>query len=350
MANPFMVLGGIAVGIITATFGVLAVPGWVASAQDASTLNDLSSIRAAQSASVSQSGSYFTDLTALTAGTNGVKGQLATSTDILGITADGANAWCAAAQSGSGSYLAASNRGITRAVDTDPATAMTAARCSPASIEGILDRAYGAPTEARRNLATHTDGTSFKDYRRSGFGIELSRYPAQGTYSLVGGWARYDIRDTQRGYGFHLAHNPENAEATLSQMAPVTAGATYSISLSMRSDYPGAAKICFRFGNASGWSSTNDCNVPPVVLTTDSQRLSRTFTVPAGSTHVAAYATAQTPQDKYLEAKDLLVEESATVGTYFDGNTTPANAFERFRFVGTPGQSESIMLIRPRAR
>lgn len=28
MANPFLVLGGIAVGIITATFGILQVPGW----------------------------------------------------------------------------------------------------------------------------------------------------------------------------------------------------------------------------------------------------------------------------------------------------------------------------------
>ncbi|SDH56058.1 hypothetical protein [Microbacterium sp. 77mftsu3.1] len=58
MANPFLVLGGIAVGIITAAFGVLAVPGWVAAAQDASATNDLASIALAQSAAASSRGSY----------------------------------------------------------------------------------------------------------------------------------------------------------------------------------------------------------------------------------------------------------------------------------------------------
>ncbi|SDH51052.1 hypothetical protein [Microbacterium sp. 77mftsu3.1] len=56
MANPFLVLGGIAVGIITAAFGVLAVPGWVASAQDASAKNDIAQITIGQSASLSATG------------------------------------------------------------------------------------------------------------------------------------------------------------------------------------------------------------------------------------------------------------------------------------------------------
>ncbi|SDH51021.1 hypothetical protein [Microbacterium sp. 77mftsu3.1] len=56
MANPFLVLGGIAVGIITAAFGVLAVPGWVASAQDASAKNDIAQVTIGQAASLSATG------------------------------------------------------------------------------------------------------------------------------------------------------------------------------------------------------------------------------------------------------------------------------------------------------
>ena len=56
MANPFLVLGGIAVGIVTAAFGILQVPGWVASAQDASAKNDLAQIAIGQAASLSATG------------------------------------------------------------------------------------------------------------------------------------------------------------------------------------------------------------------------------------------------------------------------------------------------------
>ena len=56
MANPFLVLGGIAVGVVTAAFGILQVPGWVSSAQDASAKNDISQVSILQSASLSQTG------------------------------------------------------------------------------------------------------------------------------------------------------------------------------------------------------------------------------------------------------------------------------------------------------
>lgn len=56
MANPFLVLGGIAVGVVTAAFGILQVPGWVSSAQDASAKNDISQVSILQSASLSQVG------------------------------------------------------------------------------------------------------------------------------------------------------------------------------------------------------------------------------------------------------------------------------------------------------
>lgn len=62
MANPFLVLGGIAVGIITAGFGILQVPGWVASAQDASAQNDIAQVSILQSASLSKLGVVQADI------------------------------------------------------------------------------------------------------------------------------------------------------------------------------------------------------------------------------------------------------------------------------------------------
>ena len=58
MANPFLTLGGIAVGIATAAFGVLAVPGWIGNAQDSAAKNDLHQLTLAQAASVTETGSY----------------------------------------------------------------------------------------------------------------------------------------------------------------------------------------------------------------------------------------------------------------------------------------------------
>lgn len=59
MANPFLVLGGIAVGIVVASMGVLQVPGWVKSAQDASAINDLASAVIGEAAAGSQGLGYM---------------------------------------------------------------------------------------------------------------------------------------------------------------------------------------------------------------------------------------------------------------------------------------------------
>lgn len=66
MANPFLTLGGLAVGVIAAGFGMLQVPGWVASAQDASAKNDISQVSILQAASLSQEGVAQGDLANLT--------------------------------------------------------------------------------------------------------------------------------------------------------------------------------------------------------------------------------------------------------------------------------------------
>lgn len=61
MPNPFLVLGGVAVGVITAGIGVLAVPGWIDNANDSAAINDLGSIRGGESAAILQLGEYTDD-------------------------------------------------------------------------------------------------------------------------------------------------------------------------------------------------------------------------------------------------------------------------------------------------
>lgn len=58
MANPFLVLGGVAVGVITAGIGVLQVPGWIDSANDSAVRNDLSQVALASEAAYTMVGEY----------------------------------------------------------------------------------------------------------------------------------------------------------------------------------------------------------------------------------------------------------------------------------------------------
>ncbi len=59
MANPFLVLGGVAVGVVTAGIGVLQVPGWIDSANDSAARNDLAQISLSEEAANTQVGRYI---------------------------------------------------------------------------------------------------------------------------------------------------------------------------------------------------------------------------------------------------------------------------------------------------
>lgn len=141
MANPFLVLGGVAVGVITAGIGVLAVPGWIDSANDSAAINDLGSIRGAESAAILQIGEYTDDFGVLKSGELGVKFQKSDGVTLIGLKADTNESWCAATQSKSGKFFAASN--IQAAIATGPGaeSAMTTAGCDPDIITQIIDEA-----------------------------------------------------------------------------------------------------------------------------------------------------------------------------------------------------------------
>lgn len=141
MANPFLVLGGVAVGIITAGIGVLAVPGWINSANDSAAMNDLGNIRAAESAAILQIGEFTDDFAVLRSGELGVKFQKSEGVTLIGLEADTNESWCAAVQSKSGKFFAASN--VQAAIATGPGaeSAMTTAKCAPSLVTEVLDKA-----------------------------------------------------------------------------------------------------------------------------------------------------------------------------------------------------------------
>ena len=143
MANPFLVLGGIAVGVVTAGFGVLQVPGWVSSAQDAAAINDLSHIRDSQSVQLAAHSNYTPDVNALTGDATGGPG---TSFSLDGATlthfgvSDDGDAYCATIRSDSGLYFSTSEKEITTDGASTAATAMDDAGCEPET----RTRAYSA--------------------------------------------------------------------------------------------------------------------------------------------------------------------------------------------------------------
>ncbi|MBN9214157.1 MAG: hypothetical protein J0J04_04955 [Microbacterium sp.] len=141
MANPFLVLGGVAVGVITAGIGVLAVPGWIDNANDSAAMNDLGNIRGAESAAILQLGEYTDDFAILRSGELGVKFQKSEGVTLIGLEADTNESWCASVQSKSGRFFAASN--VQAAIATGPGaeSAMTTAGCDPDIITEILDKA-----------------------------------------------------------------------------------------------------------------------------------------------------------------------------------------------------------------
>lgn len=109
MANPFLVLGGIAVGIVTAAFGILQAPGWVTSAQDATAMNDVALVSDAEAAALSAQGRAYDSVAALNASGSGVDIAVSTGTCIA-IDIDGKD-WVLAVRSESGNWFARVNGG-----------------------------------------------------------------------------------------------------------------------------------------------------------------------------------------------------------------------------------------------
>lgn len=176
MANPFLVLGGIAVGIITAAFGVLSVPGWVASAQDASARNDISSIAAIQAALVSATGQYATSAAGLDSA-EGIDYTAGTARPAFVAANDTRKNWLGVVQSESGQYFARLSHTATIGSGATPAAAVTAAGTTITAgrtAEGIaVPDTFDAGFELARNYAPDPRGTNLSLYS-AGSGMTVS--------------------------------------------------------------------------------------------------------------------------------------------------------------------------------
>jgi hypothetical protein len=102
MANPFLVLGGIAVGIVTAGFGILQVPGWIASAQDASAKNDIAQVSIGQAAALSIEGFAKESVTEINAAEDTLGVQITTDRTVNIETSDDKKHYSAVVESESG--------------------------------------------------------------------------------------------------------------------------------------------------------------------------------------------------------------------------------------------------------
>lgn len=139
LANPFLVLGGVAVGIIVAAFGVLQVPGWVASAQDAAAINDLSNINTAQAIYRSVEGVYADNLGALSGAAttdadidNEVRFRLSGGVELTHLDANTeGDAYCAVVKSASGLFFAGSESKNVSPASRDAESAMNSVECLP---------------------------------------------------------------------------------------------------------------------------------------------------------------------------------------------------------------------------
>ncbi|AUG29573.1 hypothetical protein HMPREF1529_02346 [Microbacterium sp. oral taxon 186 str. F0373] len=350
MANPFLVLGGIAVGIVTAGIGVLAVPGWIGAAQDSAAVNDLSVIRAAESAAVLHLGEYTDDDHLLASGELGVKVQASAGTDLVGLSADADRSWCAVTRSKTGVYFAASQAVTSHASNSDPSTAMSAAGCTSADADAVLAAGFGAFVEESRNLALNPLGGAWKPTSQAGIGFDTTRWGAYGAYSLQGEWVRFTRTTANNSsYGFHLSGNPESAGTVSAQMMAVVPGETYTLSLDARLSAGGSgdSQLRVRYANElNQWVATPPSAIAISGISDETRTYTLTFIPPAGATRIAAYfVSSAVPAGGYIEATHLFLSRGATPARYFD-ETTPVDYMHRFAWTGPRNLSESVMLIR----
>ena len=200
MANPFLVLGGIAVGVVTAAFGILQVPGWVASAHDAAAINDLANINAAQAVHLATAGTFSANITALSSGGDitaslssgggfagavpaaapGKKGsgtafQLSSGVSLAHLNINGAgDAFCAVVKSASGNYFAASEGKPVSGKGENVLAAMNNAGCQPETRGEFAELANLTYTYSADTAACLTPGFTFSGRPEKGLSATIS--------------------------------------------------------------------------------------------------------------------------------------------------------------------------------
>lgn len=252
MANPFLVLGGIAVGLVTATFGVLQVPGWVASAQDAAAINDLSNLNQAQAVHLASGGTFAAeigslagpaeaspfDLTApvatLAMSRSAAVGQGTTfhlsggvTLSHLGINGTG-DAYCAVVESASGRFFGITEANTISDASADVWSAMNGASCEteargavtgppPGTGPGTGSGGQPAPT----SIAAFTFNTALADCLAPGLNFGASAPDAKIN------WGDGTVTQATAGQNAHTFATPGTYKVTVDGKVPSFGGMGY---------------------------------------------------------------------------------------------------------------------------
>jgi hypothetical protein len=186
-------------------------------------------------------------------------------------------------------------------------------------------------TEKRRNLATWSRGT-----------VAPGEYDLVGSQTITAGVA---VADHPNGIATaarvsYLA-NATNAGISLANSTVIPALVQATMSAWIK---PEVDDVATRYGFAlKGQTSevSRDLTVGSwtrISWTITADALARIpgFRVPTGSA----------PANGSFLATGLLVELAPTQGSYFDGSSTPGNALEQYRWLGTPDASQSVFETR----
>ena len=140
MSHPFLVLGGIAITVLTTAFGVLQVPGWVDAAHDASTSASLRHIDTWEESAVSSTRRYWpgSQISAEAGNLGPAFNQSGSKLICVSASADGSG-YAVVAQSESDQFFARTSRTDTEGKGETVADAIAAAGGMPVGVAIPMD-------------------------------------------------------------------------------------------------------------------------------------------------------------------------------------------------------------------
>lgn len=226
----------------------------------------------------------------------------------------------------------------------------SAANAYPPTVDG--------GTLERTNLATAPRGTRwatgvnelgpFNTHTGGDYTLEETDGP---TSDLVGFARKTGTVATVVGSYIRLSTDDVSSAAAVTpgNGTPVTASTDYTVSLWMRSSDAVDHQIRVRYYDAAGTSLGTDLLTIGSVAADTWARGSDTFTTPVGATNAEFMAlTTGTVNGQTTDVAGLLLEETAVLGDYFDGETEDVYADETwttFAWTGTADESTSTQSV-----
>lgn len=201
--------------------------------------------------------------------------------------------------------------------------------------DGSASTMVSAWTETRRNRAGNPIGpvTAITGWWT----------PSRATAAINGDALRFTITDANPAATAQRINGPFPPAATAVVCTP---GQRYTLSCDMRTNSAAGGGISIGFYDAAGVAIGAIVTGPNTPLNPNTfTRFSFTQTAPAGAAFLypgICLHTGGRNIGEWFDVRRILIEESPTAGTYFDGDTADPSAIEDYRWTGTPNVSPSI--------